>query len=87
MKASMKVAMKAKKTNILTLIVISIILQMMVCNAANANDDEIDADFLEFLADMEEVTGSGFDAWLEDTAIDDESSNTNDSTESIELQK
>jgi len=87
MKASLKVAMKAKKTNILTLIVISIILQMMVCNAAYANEDEIDADFLEFLADMEEITGSGFDAWLEDTAIDDESNNTNDLTESIEFQK
>ena len=39
-------------------------------NIAQANDEEIDAEFLEFLADMEEVTGSGFDRWLEDDSED-----------------
>lgn len=34
--------------------------------SANANQNEsVDADFLEFLAEMEEVTGNGFNTWLE----------------------
>jgi len=50
MKASPKVVMKAKNANILTLLLFSVVLQMTVLNTAQANDDEIEADFLEFLA-------------------------------------
>lgn len=91
MKVLVTAAMKAKSTINLTLVFVSFILQTMLINIANANDDEVDADFLEFLAEMEEVTGSGFDSWLNDGDIDKNedhfSTNTNEEIDSTELQK
>ena len=47
-------------------LVLLLILTLMT-SKANADDkqEEISSDFLEFLADMEEVTGDGFENWLE----------------------
>jgi len=59
--------MKAKPV---LLLLIMFVLLATKANA-NKNQEEIDSDFLEFLADMEEVTGDGFENWLEtDTAAD-----------------
>ena len=69
------------------LILISLVLQTILINLAMANDDEVDADFLEFLAEMEEATGSGFDAWLNTDDEDHFSVNTDEEIESTELQK
>ncbi len=69
------------------LMLISLVLQTILINLAMANDDEVDADFLEFLADMEEATGSVFDAWLNADDEDHFSVNTDEEIESTELQK
>lgn len=69
------------------LMLISLVLQTILIHLAMANDDEVDADFLEFLADMEEATGSGFDAWLNADDEDHFSVNTDEEIESTELQK
>ena len=53
-------------------------------NIAQANDEEIDAEFLEFLADMEEVTRSGFDRWLEDDSEDMNIMNTKEIDQNIQ---
>jgi len=79
--------MKAKEANILKLISIVLIIQAMTISTVAANDDEIDADFLEFLADMEEATGSGFEAWLNDDSEDQFSTNSNEETEFTEQHK
>lgn len=53
--------MKVRPTLLLLLI-----LTLMTSKAnADENQEEISSDFLEFLADMEEVTGDGFENWLE----------------------
>ncbi len=51
---------------------------MMTALADSSNDDSLDAEFLEFLADVEESTGEGFYLWLEfDTeAEEDEEQNS-----------
>ena len=82
MKTLAKITMKANRTNAFKLILISLLIQTVLMNTSTANDDEIDADFLEFLAEMEEATGSGFDSWLNDDDID-----KNEEIESTELQK
>ena len=69
------------KANNKKLILLAILLNAISITATQA-DEGVDAEFLEFLADMEEATGSGFDAWLNDADIDD-----NEERESIELQK
>lgn len=46
---------------------------MMTTQADSPNDDSLDAEFLEFLAEVEESTGEGFDLWLEfDTEADED---------------
>jgi len=82
MKTSAKAMMKANQKNAFKLILISLLIQTVLMNTSSANDDEIDADFLEFLAEMEEATGSGFDSWLNDDDIE-----KNEEIESTELQK
>ncbi len=59
---------------------LAILLNVAIMNIAQSNEEEIDAEFLEFLAEMEEVTGSGFDRWLE---VDSEDMN-NMSTKEID---
>lgn len=47
------------------------ILMMTTAQAENIDKTHPDADFLEFLAEVDEATGVGFDSWLEtDTAAD-----------------
>ena len=53
-------------------------------NIAQANEEEIDDGFLEFLAEMEEVTGSGFDRWLEDESEDMNVMNTKEIDQNIQ---
>lgn len=55
--------MKAKPA-ILFLI---LLLKVMATSSAKANETEeqVSSDFLEFLADMEEITGDGFESWLD----------------------
>jgi len=53
--------MKAKPA----LLLLMIFLLLAVKANTNQDQQEIDSDFLEFLADMEEVTGDGFENWLE----------------------
>ncbi len=43
----------------------------MLSPIANANEDQIDPDFLDFLIEMEEVTGDGFETWLETDTQDE----------------
>ena len=46
-------------------------LLLSFCTSANADTTEkISADFLEFLLEIEETTGDGFDAWLDDESSD-----------------
>ena len=63
---------------------LAILLNIAIMNIAQANDEEIDAEFLEFLADMEEVTGSGFDRWLEDDSEDMNIMNTKEIDQNIQ---
>lgn len=60
--------MKVKKTLLL--------LVLVTCTTAiaNANQEQVDPDFLDFLVEMEEVTGDGFETWLE-TENQDENEN------------
>ena len=51
-------------------LLLTILINAAFINIAHANEDEVDAEFLEFLAEMEEVTGSGFERWLEDDSED-----------------
>jgi len=64
------------------LIVGIIILVPVLSQMARADQtqEDLSVDFLEFLADMNEVTGEGFDNWLDDNSEDDigaESNHTN----------
>lgn len=54
------------------LLVISPFIFLITSVQANTNNEELpDADFLVFLAEVDEATGDGFDTWLEtDTAAD-----------------
>ena len=47
---------------------IGLLMNISFSNSCLANTETIDADFLEFLVEMEEITGSGFNSWLEDTS-------------------
>lgn len=41
--------------------------------ANTIEEDEVDADFLEFLAEVDEATGDGFEIWLKaDTNADND---------------
>ena len=51
-----------------------LLLILFTCTTAIANQEQIGPDFLEFLAEMEEVTGDGFETWLE-TENQDENEN------------
>jgi len=67
------------KVNLKQLLLLTFILNAGVFNTVHA--EEVDEEFLDFLADMEESTGTGFDQWLEDSSIDAE---TNEIAEPIE---
>lgn len=65
------------------LIVGIIILVPVLSQMARADQtqEDLSVDFLEFLADMNEVTGEGFDNWLDDNSEDglvDELNHTKD---------
>ena len=49
----------------------AIYLCLILAGNANSNENTIEADanFLAFLADVEEATGDGFDQWLESGSI------------------
>ncbi len=52
----------------------SLLLLLLLNVTANANQEdteEASADFLEFLADVEENTGDGFEAWLDENSNED----------------
>lgn len=73
--------MKAKSTLFILLML------SLISVEATANQEAISADFLEFLADMEEVTGDGFEDWLEtDNEYDQYESNNEYNTRSMENQ-
>ena len=75
------------KANFKYLVLLAIMLNALSINTIHANE-EVDAEFLEFLADMEEATGSGFDAWLNDDSEDRQLSiNEIEQTEPTELNK
>jgi hypothetical protein len=67
--------MKVKHTLLLLLL-----FALLPTFANTNNTDGIDSDFLDFLAEMEEVTGEGFENWLE-TDTEDENSTTRKSDE------
>jgi len=47
--------------------ILSLLLVSAFSNChANQQEEELSIDFLEFLADMDEVTGDGFINWLKD---------------------
>jgi len=56
-------------------LVLSILLVVTV--KADQKDDELpSADFLDFLSEVEDATGDGFETWLEtDTAADSDDNN------------
>ena len=64
--------MKAKRTLFL-LVVLALMTSKVSANEDNQNQEEVSSDFLEFLADMEEVTGDGFENWLDSDTEDDTS--------------
>jgi len=64
--------MKAKRRHILFISLLCIYPSLVIANDQDTSDDQVDADFLEFLADMEEATGSGFYAWLNEDLNDTE---------------
>ena len=72
--------MKAKTQQ---LIFLTILLNTISMTATQANED-IGAEFLEFLADMEESTGSGFDQWLDDASVDSTETYTEKHEQSIQ---
>ena len=71
--------MKAKPT----LLLLMMLMLLASKSSANQHQEEIDSDFLEFLADMEEVTGDGFENWL-DTDITTEVNSEIDSSNTKE---
>jgi len=65
----------------------SIILAFFLMSYTQANtieDDEIDAEFLEFLAEVDEATGDGFDTWLATTTKADNAIDTTNDKENKE---
>lgn len=72
--------MKAKTKQLLLLMILLNAISITTTQA----DEDVDAEFLEFLADMEESTGSGFDQWLEDTSVDSTKTNTETDEQSIQ---
>ena len=65
-------------------VLLAIIINVAFINIAHANEEEVDAEFMEFLAEMEEVTGSGFDRWLEDDSEDTNIMNTKEMGQNIQ---
>ena len=64
------------KANFKRNVLLSLLINVAFITIAHANEKKVDAEFLEFLAEMEEVTGSGFDRWLEDDSEDANIMNT-----------
>lgn len=54
---------------------------------SSSNAYSNDMEFFEFLADMEETTGTGFERWLEDGSDIDSGTNSNVSTDTTEQQQ
>ena len=71
------------KVNYKRHVLLAILINAAFINIAYANE-EVDAEFLEFLAEMEEVTGSGFDRWLEDDSEDMNVMNTKEIDQNIQ---
>ena len=71
------------KVNYKRHVLLTILINAAFINIAYANE-EVDAEFLEFLAEMEEVTGSGFDRWLEDDSEDMNVMNTKEIDQNIQ---
>lgn len=46
-------------------------LFVLVASVANSDQEEIEPDFLNFLIEMEEATGNGFETWLETDTKDE----------------
>lgn len=42
---------------------------------SNTKQEDVNEDFLEFLAEMDEVTGDGFEQWINDESIDIKTNN------------
>jgi len=75
------------KANSKHLLILALLLNTTPLATVYASD-EVDAEFLEFLADMEEVTGAGFDRWLDDGSLDtNENITDNKSTDENEQSK
>ncbi len=51
-------------------IVLILLFLMSPLTIATVVEDYLSVDFLEFLADMDEITGEGFDIWLEEMPED-----------------
>jgi len=49
---------------------------------ATENDEDLSSDFLEFIADMDEITGDGFESWLESNTTEQEITENEDVTTS-----
>ena len=58
--------MKAKPTLLLLMLLMLVTAKLHADTNTKENQEEISSDFLEFIAEMEEVTGNGFENWLED---------------------
>ena len=72
------------KVNFNRNVLLAIIISLAFITIAHANEEEVDAEFMEFLAEMEEVTGSGFDRWLEDDSEDTNIMNTKKMSKNIQ---
>ena len=67
--------MKRITTSLLFLLLFLNILLLTVAQADTSENQQPDADFLEFLAEMDEVTGDGFETWLTETTSTDLTTN------------
>ncbi len=56
------------KANYLSLLFVLLLLSTPA--KSDTKQDDINEDFLEFLAEMEEATGDGFEQWIDDESID-----------------
>jgi hypothetical protein len=56
------------KANYLSLLFVLLLLSIPA--KSDTKQDDINEDFLEFLAEMEEATGDGFEQWIDDESID-----------------
>ena len=72
------------KANFKRNVLLSLLINVAFITIAHANEEEVDAEFLEFLAEIEEVTGSGFDRWLEDDSEDSNIMNTKEMGQNIQ---